>query len=73
MTRLTKGYISDEDPRFSPDGRHIVYAKCGTCAIYVMRANGTHSHEVTHGRQSCDFVTGKCQVDYLYPDWQPRH
>ena len=36
----------DYQPRYSPDGRHLVFSRCspndGLCAIWIMRSDGTH-------------------------------
>ena len=44
------GRFFEEQPAFTPDGRHLVY-ECGNCpggqGIFAMRANGTHRHRVT--------------------------
>ena len=36
----------DYQPRYAPDGRHIVFSRCspndGRCAIWIMRSDGTH-------------------------------
>jgi Tol biopolymer transport system component len=40
----------DYQPRYAPDGRHIVFSRCspgdGLCAIWIMRSNGTHKRRV---------------------------
>jgi Tol biopolymer transport system component len=54
-------------PAWSPDGRHIVYSRCGlqfgfyfTCRIVVIRANGTHPQVLVPGRW-----------DHTQPVWSP--
>jgi Tol biopolymer transport system component len=42
----------DYDPRYTPDGRHIVFARClpndGVCAISEIRSDGTDMRALTH-------------------------
>jgi Tol biopolymer transport system component len=42
----------DYDPRYTPNGRYIVFARClpddGVCAIYKIRSDGTGMHALTH-------------------------
>lgn len=48
--------LRDLYPRYTPNGRAIVFSRClpndGVCAIWTMRANGTHLHALT------PYVTG---------------
>ncbi|MDQ1520492.1 MAG: TolB protein [Actinomycetota bacterium] len=41
----------DYEPRYTADGRHIVFARCqpgdGVCAIWIVRADGTHARALT--------------------------
>jgi Tol biopolymer transport system component len=40
--------IGNLQPRFTPDGRHIVFARCGdVCAIWIMDRDGTHKRAIT--------------------------
>ena len=59
--RLTSGNGDSEDPRWSPDGRHIVFAsnRGGSYDIYTMRADGSHVRRLTRGGDS------------YTPDWSP--
>jgi Tol biopolymer transport system component len=45
----------DYQPNFTPDGRHIVFARCqpndGVCAIWIMRSDGTHKRAITPYKQ----------------------
>jgi TolB protein len=47
--RLTFGKGSKEHPRWSPDGRFIVYSsdETGEKAIFVMRADGTGARRIS--------------------------
>ena len=59
LTRLTWGEGNNENPRWSPDGRHIVFSsnRAGTYDIYSMRADGSDVRRLTRG--------GNC----FTPDW----
>lgn len=56
-TRLTHGPGIQEVPRYSPDGRQIVFDASErrpddpafTTAIWVMNSDGSHARQVTHG------------------------
>ena len=52
---------ANEDPGWSPDGRHIVFSsnRGGSRAIYVMHADGSEQRRLTSGGEA-----------YL-PDWSP--
>jgi len=55
VERLTHGEGNSENPRFSPDGRHIVFASNrhgGVYQIYTMRADGTDVRRLTTGQAS---------------------
>jgi Tol biopolymer transport system component len=45
-----KGF-RDYDPNYTPDGHHLVFARCkpndGVCAIWKMRLNGSRMHALT--------------------------
>jgi len=60
--RLTHGEGSNENPRWSPDGRHLVFAssRAGRFDIYTMRADGADVRRLTQG--------GDCET----PDWSRR-
>ena len=59
VTRLTRGRGNNENPSWSPDGRHLVFAsdRAGSYDIYTMRADGTDVSQLTRG--------GDC----FTPDW----
>ncbi|MBC7893965.1 MAG: PD40 domain-containing protein [Cytophagaceae bacterium] len=50
-TRLTDGPAMDAQPRFSPDGRHVVFAsdRSGGEQVWTMFADGTNPRQVTRG------------------------
>lgn len=60
--QVTHGEGNNENPRWSPDGRHIVFAssRAGTYDLYTMRADGTEVRRLTRG--------GDCYT----PDWSRR-
>jgi TolB protein len=51
LTRLTDGGGINESPRWSPDGRHLVFTsdRSGGSDIYTMDANGDHVRRLTRG------------------------
>ncbi len=61
-TRLTHGEGNNENPRWSADGRHLVFAssRAGLYDLYTMRADGTDVRRLTRG--------GDC----FTPDWSRR-
>ena len=62
-TQLTDNGIWDGDPSWSPDGRRIAFAseRGGKKDVYIMRANGDNSFNVTNRSSSNDWV----------PSWSP--
>jgi Tol biopolymer transport system component len=50
LTSDTPGF-RDYQPNFTPDARHIVFARCkpndGVCAIWIMRSDGSHKRALT--------------------------
>ena len=54
VRRLTRGNSNNENPRWSPDGRHLVFAsdRAGSYDIYTMRADGSQVHRLTRGGDS---------------------
>ena len=62
-TQLTNNGIWDGDPAWSPDGRRIAFAseRGGKKDVYIMRANGDNSFNVTNRSSSNDWV----------PSWSP--
>ncbi len=62
-TRLTSGLPYDAQPRFSPDGRTLVFVsdRDGGNNIWTMSLDGKDTVQVTHGK---DF-------DYVSPEWTP--
>jgi TolB protein len=59
VTKLTRGRWNSENPRWSPDGRHIVFSsnRFGTYDVYTMKADGTDVRRLSKG--------GDCRT----PDW----
>jgi TolB protein len=49
--RLTHGPGNSESPRWSPDGRHLVFSRTlgGDGALYVIDADGGRAQPITHG------------------------
>ena len=62
-TRLTHGIAHDMQPRFSPDGRRIVFVsdRSGDDNVWIMAADG---------RDTMALTTGVDQT-YLSPEWTP--
>jgi Tol biopolymer transport system component len=62
-TRLTHGTAHDMQPRFSPDGRRIVFVsdRSGDENLYLINADGTGLRPLTEGVES----------SYLSPVWSP--
>ncbi|MBD3161827.1 MAG: hypothetical protein GF346_06090 [Candidatus Eisenbacteria bacterium] len=51
LRRLTGGEGTHENPRWAPDGRHLVYSKLhgGKRSLFIMAANGTGKRALTAG------------------------
>src|SRR5437773_2149517 len=62
-TRITSGPAFDSQPRYSPDGRHIVFLsdRSGGENIWVCDADGTHAKALTKGGNQL----------YASPVWTP--
>jgi Tol biopolymer transport system component len=62
-TRLTSGMAIDAQPRFSPDGRTIVFASDRTGAenLWLMDADGKNPRALTRGDRG----------QYISPEWTP--
>lgn len=62
-TRITSGIEHDMQPRFSPDGRRIVFIsdKSGDENVWVANADGSGARQLTTGRES----------SYYSPEWTP--
>jgi Tol biopolymer transport system component len=62
-TRLTSGTSHDMQPRFSPDGRRIVFVsdRSGDDNLYLINADGTGLRPLTDGVESA----------YYSPTWSP--
>ena len=73
--QLTKGTDPDADPRFSPDGKRILYTtlRGGFPEVWLMNRDGSEPKFVTKGSQG-ELGAGR-QVDRLHPgqpDLRPR-
>ena len=62
-TRITTGMAFDAQPRFSPDGKSIVFVsdRSGGDNIWTMRLDGTDTTQVTQGNANL----------YVSPEWTP--
>ena len=62
-TRITDGIAHDMQPRFSPDGRRIVFVsdRSGDDNVWLANADGSGVRQLTHGRE----------VTYFSPEWTP--
>jgi len=62
-TRVTSGPAMDNQPRFSPDGAHIVFTsdRGGGENVWVMNADGSNARAVTRGDNG----------HYVSPTWTP--
>jgi Tol biopolymer transport system component len=62
-TRLTSGLAYDAQPRYSPDGRRIVFTsdRSGGDNVWIMSLDGRDTTQITKGNTS----------DYVSPEWTP--
>jgi Tol biopolymer transport system component len=62
-TRITSGIAHDMQPRFSPDGRHIVFVsdRSGDENVWLAAADGSNARQLTTGRDNL----------YYSPEWTP--
>ncbi|HET7790974.1 MAG TPA: amidohydrolase family protein [Gemmatimonadales bacterium] len=62
-TRLTSGPAFDSQPRYSPDGKHIVFLsdRSGGENIWICEADGSHPKALTKGMTNL----------YASPEWTP--
>ncbi|MEZ4585133.1 MAG: hypothetical protein R2909_01875 [Gemmatimonadales bacterium] len=62
-TRLTSGLAYDAQPRWSPDGRRIVFTsdRSGGDNVWIIEADGSDSTQVTKGNNN----------GYISPEWAP--
>jgi Tol biopolymer transport system component len=50
VQRVTHSAVDEEVPKYSPDGRWIVFStfpQTGAAALYLVRADGSHRHRLT--------------------------
>ncbi len=62
IIRLTQNQGNNEEPSFSPDGRHIVFVsdRDGKDDLYHMNSDGSHQIRITSG-----------PGEYMTPSWSP--
>ncbi|HET9274567.1 MAG TPA: amidohydrolase family protein [Gemmatimonadales bacterium] len=62
-TRLTSGLAHDMHPRWSPDGKRVVFVsdRSGDDNVWVIAADGSDTTQITHGVESA----------YFSPEWTP--
>lgn len=62
-TRITSGPAFDSQPRYSPDGKQILFVsdRDGSDQLWIMSADGSSAHAVTRG-------TGHW---FISPEWSP--
>ena len=60
---LTRGMAFDTQPRFSPDGRHIVFVsdRDGSENVWIMKADGSGAKQLTFGKDTV----------FISPEWTP--
>jgi Tol biopolymer transport system component len=75
LRRLTNNHLSDRQPTWSPDGRHLAFAsaRTGLFQIYSMRADGTRQRRLSHQAEDCEtpawspngrWIVASCQLGY---------
>jgi dipeptidyl aminopeptidase/acylaminoacyl peptidase len=77
--RLTSGSRGDEQPAWSPDGRHIAFASnrgpgadlVWRSDLYVIPAAGGRAIRVTAGGERTPRVTGGGERTFRHPVWSP--
>ncbi len=64
-TRITDGIAHDMQPRFSPDGEHVVFVsdRSGDDNVWVARADGSDVRQITKD--------GGVASGFLSPEWTP--
>ena len=60
---LSRGMSFDTQPRFSPDGRHIVFVsdRDGSENVWIMKTDGTSARPLTSGKDTV----------FISPEWTP--
>lgn len=60
---LTRGMAFDTQPRFSPDGRHIVFVsdRDGSENVWLMKTDGSSATKLTSGKDTV----------FISPEWTP--
>jgi hypothetical protein len=67
-TRITSGPAVDKQPRFSPDGRHLLFLsdRKGFDGVWMADADGSHPHEILSSRPSRHAYSF-----FVAPAWMP--
>lgn len=60
---LSRGMAFDTQPRFSPDGRHIVFVsdRDGSENVWIMKTDGSSAKQLTSGKDTV----------FISPEWTP--
>lgn len=75
LRRLTNNHLSDRQPSWSPDGRHLAFAsaRTGLFQIYSMAADGSRQRRLSHQAEDCEtpawspngrWIVFSCQLGY---------
>jgi Tol biopolymer transport system component len=66
--RITSGPAIDTQPRFSPDGRRIVFLsdRSGTYNVWTCEVTGDALHQVTHSAPTRRYLR-----EFIQPQWTP--
>ncbi|MBC7920257.1 MAG: PD40 domain-containing protein, partial [Ferruginibacter sp.] len=73
-TRLTSGLAFDSQPRFSPDGKHIVFLsdRSGSENVWVLETGKTLVDTTTaNERNGLRQISKDAQVGFASPEWTP--
>jgi TolB protein len=75
LRQLTNNHLSDRQPTWSPDSRHLAFAsaRTGLFQIYSMRADGSRQRRLSHQVEDCEtpawspngrWIVFSCQLGY---------